>query len=114
MPAERAYVLSMPPTQMTAEELLNASIPNKRTELVRGVLVVREPPGGRHGSVTMKLALRIGNYVERTGAGQVFAAETGFTLSRGPDTARSTARTSCPGSPARSRPSCRSDLAVRA
>src|SRR6266496_3625363 len=88
MPAERAYVLSMPPTQMTAEELLNASIPNKRTELVRGVLVVREPPGGRHGSVTMNLALRIGNYVERTGAGQVFAAETGFTLSRGPDTVR--------------------------
>src|SRR3989442_6465910 len=88
MPAERAYVLSMPPTQMTAEELLNASIPNKRTELVRGVLVVREPPGGRHGSVTMNLALRIGNYVERTGGGQVFAAETGFTLSRGPDTVR--------------------------
>src|SRR6266508_4914306 len=88
MPAERAYVLSMPPTQMTAEELLNASIPNKRTELVRGVLVVREPPGGRHGSVTMKLALRIGNHVERTGGGQVFAAETGFTLSRGPDTVR--------------------------
>src|SRR5437667_5394634 len=88
MPAERAYVPSMPPTQMTAEELLNASIPNKRTELVRGVLFVREPPGGRHGSVTMKLALRIGNYVERTGAGQVFAAETGFTLRRGPDTVR--------------------------
>ena len=88
MPAERDYVLSMPPTQMTAEELLNASIPNKRTELVRGVLVVREPPGGRHGSVTMNLAMRIGNYVERTGGGQVFAAETGFTLSRGPDTVR--------------------------
>src|SRR5207245_9112511 len=85
MPAERAYVLSMPPTQMTAEELLNASIPNKRTELVRGVLVVREPAGGRHGSVTMNLALRIGNHVQRTGGGQVFAAETGFTLSRGHD-----------------------------
>jgi len=88
MPAERTYVVTMPPTPMTAEELLNASIPNKRTELVRGVLVVRKPPGGRHGSVTMNLGLRIGNYVERTGAGQVFAAETGFTLSRGPDTVR--------------------------
>src|SRR4029077_16333044 len=88
MLAERAYVLNMAPAQMTAEELLNASIPNKRTELVRGVLVVREPPGGRHGSVTMNLALRIGNHAERTGGGQVFAAETGFTLSRGPDTVR--------------------------
>src|SRR6201988_5574090 len=78
----------MAPAQMTADELLNASIPNKRTELVRGVLVVREPPGGRHGSVTMNLALRLGNHVEREGAGQVFAAETGFTLARGPDTVR--------------------------
>ena len=53
MPAERAYVPSMPSTRMTAEELLHASIPDKRTELVRGMLIVREPPGGRHGSVTM-------------------------------------------------------------
>src|SRR5437879_12688322 len=88
MPAERAYVLSMLPTPMTAEELLNAGFPNQRTELVRGGLVVREPPGGRQGGGTMNLALRIGNHVERTGGGQVFAAETGFTLSRGPDTIR--------------------------
>lgn len=88
MPAERAYVTNMPATLMTAEELLHANIPDKRTELVRGVLVVREPPGGRHGSVTMNLALRLGNHVERAGAGQLFAAETGFTLSRGPDTVR--------------------------
>jgi len=88
MPAERAYVPKMAPALMTAEELLHANIPDKRTELVRGVLVVREPPGGRHGSVTMNLALRLGNLGERTGAGQVFAAETGFTLSRGPDTVR--------------------------
>ena len=66
----------------------HASIPNQRTELVRGMLVVRKPPGGRHGSVTINLALRIGNHVERTGGGQVFAAETGFTLSHGPDTVR--------------------------
>src|SRR6266516_1267950 len=88
MPAERAYVPKMPATLMTAEELLHTSIPDKRTELVRGVLVVREPPGGRHGSVTMNLALRLGNHVEREGAGQVFAAETGFALARGPDTVR--------------------------
>src|SRR5882672_2404489 len=112
MPAERAYVLSMPPTQMTAEELRNASIPNQRTELVRGVLVVRKPPGGRHGSVTINLALRIGNHVERTGGGQVFAAETGHLVARPRypprsrhciRTARATPR-SHPGSLPRSRP----------
>jgi len=88
MSAEHSYVPSMTPPLMTAEELLHTTVPDKRAELVRGVLVVREPPGGRHGSVTMNLALRLGNHVEREGAGQVFAAETGFTLARGPDTVR--------------------------
>jgi len=73
---------------MTAEQLFDTDIPNKRTELVRGVLIVREPPGGRHGSVTMNLAIQLGVHVQRAGAGQLFAAETGFTLFRGPDTVR--------------------------
>jgi Uma2 family endonuclease len=73
---------------MTAEELLYTNIPNKCTELVRGVLIVREPPGGRHGSVTMNLTLQLGTHVQRERAGQLFAAETGFTLFRGPDTVR--------------------------
>lgn len=37
MPAEPAYVPTMPATLMTAEELLYTSVPNKRTELIRGV-----------------------------------------------------------------------------
>ncbi|PYO91069.1 MAG: hypothetical protein DMD66_00730 [Gemmatimonadetes bacterium] len=37
---------------MTAEELLVTNVPNKRTELVRGRLIVHEPPGGRHGCRT--------------------------------------------------------------
>src|SRR2546427_4769106 len=73
---------------MTAEELLQTNIPNKCTELVRGRLIVREPPGGRHGLVAMTLALRLGNYVERMEAGKLFAAENGFTVLRGPDTVR--------------------------
>src|SRR5213083_587276 len=73
---------------MTAEELLQTNIPNKRSELVRGRLIVREPAGARHGSVTMNLAIQLGIHVQRAGAGQLFAAETGFTLFRGPDTVR--------------------------
>ncbi len=88
MPAERAYVPKMPATLMTAEELLHTSIPDRRTELVKGILVVREPAGDRHGRVTMNLTIRLGTYVERAAAGQLFAAETGFTLSRAPDTVR--------------------------
>lgn len=88
MPAERAYVPDMTAPLMTAEELQRTSMPNKRAELVRGHLVVREPAGWRHGAVTMNLALRLARHVDLTGAGKIVAAETGFTLSRGPDTVR--------------------------
>lgn len=89
MPAERSYVPDMsPPVPITADELLHVHMPDKRVELVRGVLVVREPTGARHGRVAMNLALRLGAHVERTGAGQLYAAETGFTLARSPDTVR--------------------------
>ena len=87
MSAQHAYVPDMTPL-MTAEELLHTSMPNKRTELVRGRLVVREPAGYRHGAVVMNLAIRLGQHVELTGAGQLLAAETGFTLFRNPDTVR--------------------------
>ncbi len=88
MSAEHSYVPHMSQTLLTAEQLLQTSIPNKRTELVRGVLIVREPPGGRHGSVTANLTIRLGVHVEHERAGQLFAAETGFTLFRAPDTVR--------------------------
>jgi Uma2 family endonuclease len=73
---------------MTAEELLRTNAPNKRTELIRGRLIVREPAGWRHGAVTMNLTARLVQHVDLTGAGQLLAAETGFTLFRSPDTVR--------------------------
>ena len=89
MPAEPAYVPSMTPQAlMTAEELLYVDVPNKRTELVRGVLVVHEPPGGRHGRITAEVARLIGNAVAERGLGTVYAGDAGFTLARGPDTVR--------------------------
>jgi len=77
----------MTPPLMTAEELLQTNIPNKCTELVRGVLIVREPPGGRHGAVAAELCREIGNHVHAHQFGTVYA-ETGFTLARNPDTVR--------------------------
>src|SRR5439155_1005832 len=78
----------MAPTVMTADQLLHASIPDKRTELVRGVLVVREPTGCNHGRVIAQLTGRLWSHVERAAAGQLLGAETGFTLFRDPDTVR--------------------------
>ncbi len=90
MPAERSYVLNMSPggAPITADELLRTPIPDKRVELVRGVLQVREPAGWRHGLVAMSLGIELGAYAKRTGAGGVCAAETGFKLATDPDTVR--------------------------
>ena len=79
----------MPPaTLMTADELLRTSLPDKRVELVRGVLVVREPTGYRHGDVTARITKRLMDVVDAGGLGRVLAAETGFKLSADPDTVR--------------------------
>ncbi len=76
------------PALITAEELLRLNLPNKRTELVRGQLVVREPAGYVHGELAMRLGAAILQHAEAHSLGRVFAAETGFTLARGPDTVR--------------------------
>jgi Uma2 family endonuclease len=73
---------------MTAEELLALNLPNKRTELVRGRLMVREPAGYEHGRVAARTLGRLSAHVYATGCGELLAAETGFTLQRRPDTVR--------------------------
>ncbi|MBM4058151.1 MAG: Uma2 family endonuclease [Planctomycetes bacterium] len=57
-------------------------------ELVRGVLRVMSPAGGRHGRVAHALGLLVGAHVKLHDLGAVYAAETGFLLARGPDTVR--------------------------
>lgn len=85
----RPYIRVMSsPALLTADELLHLNLPNKRTELVRGQLIVREPPGFRHGNVTMRLARAMANHVDAKHLGLVLAAETGFKLASDPDTVR--------------------------
>lgn len=62
------------PGLMTAEELLHLNLPNKRTELVRGVLVVREPAGWTHGDIAARLLVAIGTFAYAKKLGRVFAA----------------------------------------
>src|SRR5574341_622640 len=73
---------------LTAEQLLRINLPDKRTELIRGRLVVREPAGARHGSVAMRLGYLIATHVEAHDLGRVYAAETGFKIESKPDTVR--------------------------
>jgi Uma2 family endonuclease len=89
MPAERTYVPAMASqTLMTADELWQLHIPDKRVELVRGVLVVRELPGYRHGEVTARLAKLLMDHVDAHGLGSVVIGDTGFKLASAPDTVR--------------------------
>ncbi len=89
MDSGRGYVAGMSETAlMTAEELLRLRLPGKRTELIRGRMVVRDPGGARHGAVAMRLGYRIMAFVEARGLGRVYAAETGFKIESAPDTVR--------------------------
>ena len=73
---------------MTAEELLRDQPLHKRSELIRGRLVVREPAGGRHGAVASEIAYYLTSHVKAGGLGRVYAAETGFKIASDPDTVR--------------------------
>ncbi len=89
MPAGRSYVPSMSsPALVTADELLRTNLPDKRVELVRGVLVVREPPGYRHGEVTARLAKILIDHADAYDLGRVLAGDSGFKLATNPDTVR--------------------------
>jgi len=71
--------------QMTAEELIRLD-DGYRHELIKGELLTMSPPGEEHGSVTMNLALRLGNHIQSHNLGRLYAAETGFKLESDPDT----------------------------
>jgi len=86
MPAEPVYVPNMTPL-MTAEDLLKPGMP-ERADLVRGVLVVHEPPGFRHGEITVRLTIALGSYVDLRHLGRVVAGDAGFKLQSNPDTVR--------------------------
>jgi Uma2 family endonuclease len=89
MRTNRRYVANMTvPAIHTAEELERFNLPNKRTELVRGQLIVREPAGFRHGDVAAEVLVKLANYVRGKKLGRVLAAETGFKLFSNPDTVR--------------------------
>lgn len=73
---------------MTADELLALDMPHKSTELVRGRLVVREPPGTYHGRVQSRLNVLVGSFVHAHKLGAVFGQDTGFKIASNPDTVR--------------------------
>lgn len=60
----------------------------QRYELVLRTLRVMSPSGWRHENVFSTLHGKLLNFVDERGLGMMFGAETGFRLSRDPDTVR--------------------------
>lgn len=76
-------------TKLTsADELLALPDDGFRYELVRGELKRMSPTGHEHGIVVMQIAAPLHRHVQESQLGVVYAAETGFLLSKDPDTVR--------------------------
>ena len=73
---------------VTAEQLYLMPRDGVRRELVRGELHTMTPAGYRHGVVIMRLAAKLDQHVVANRLGVVSGAETGFVLTRDPDTVR--------------------------
>jgi Uma2 family endonuclease len=76
------------PNLLTADDVARIAIPGKVVELIRGRLVVSEPPGSWHGMIAARLARHIGNFAAERNLGEVFAQDTGFQIESAPDTVR--------------------------
>ncbi|MEO6866239.1 MAG: Uma2 family endonuclease [Gemmatimonadaceae bacterium] len=57
-------------------------------ELVDGELIMMTPAGWLRGHLVMKIGMVLGAYVDHNNLGMTFGEQTGFILSRNPDTVR--------------------------
>ena len=76
------------PTLLTAEDLWKHADDSYRYELVKGELRKMPPAGFEHGIRAAKIGRHLDVYVEQHQLGYVCGAETGFRISRNPDTVR--------------------------
>lgn len=75
-------------TAITAEELYRRSGDGGRYELVAGELRMMSPSGWRHGEIVGNLHGLLWHFISQHDLGSIFGAETGFLISRDPDTVR--------------------------
>ena len=76
--------------RMTAEELLRLPDNGMRRELIAGELHEMPPAGGEHGYVGNKAQIELGIFLRQHPeiGGSFFLSDTGYRLSRDPDTVR--------------------------
>jgi Uma2 family endonuclease len=72
---------------ISAEELSRMPNPGM-CELVRGEIMMMSPAGSLHGKISARLGALLYRFVEEKKLGTVFGAETGFHITRNPDSVR--------------------------
>ena len=75
-------------TPITAEDVFWMNHGNQRFELIAGELRKMSPAGFQHGAIAGLLHTLLTEYVNRNRLGIIVTTETGFILSRNPDTVR--------------------------
>ena len=78
--------MSAQKTLISAEELSSLCGDGKRCELIKGEVFEMAPAGRLHGRTAATIAILVGSFVRDKDLGEVSAAETGFIVSRNPDT----------------------------
>ena len=81
-----SLVSTLKPKLHTARDVERLDAQGQRYELIRGELLPMSPTSGEHGRETMTIAAIIWNFVDEQNLGDVYAAETGFLLTKKPDT----------------------------
>src|ERR1041385_9004329 len=83
----RSDVDAIVATNVTAGDLASFEGDGYRYDLLEGDLIRVSPAGFRHGRLAAEIARRIGNFLaDHPSLGVIVGAETGFRLSRDPDT----------------------------
>jgi Uma2 family endonuclease len=80
--------MSTEATLISVEEFWRLSGNDKPCELVKGKVFDLEFSGFLEGRTTATIAFLLSGHIRRNGLGEVFAAGTGFIISREPDTVR--------------------------
>ncbi|VAW42801.1 hypothetical protein MNBD_CHLOROFLEXI01-2621, partial [hydrothermal vent metagenome] len=74
--------------KFTAVDLYNMPEQGGRNELVQGEIIPMSPASTKHGLIVFRLAFEVGLFTNKNQLGEVYAAETGFTINQNPDTVR--------------------------
>ena len=74
--------------QVTADDLGKPPLKGQRCELIEGELQMMSPAGWQHGEIVNLIHALLSPFIKENRLGKAFGAETGFLLTKNPDTVR--------------------------